>query len=81
MEPVKLTAEEGKALNLLVSSIEALDEHVALQVKARGELVQQKKDWWNKILKKYNLVKSNFYFNSVDGSVHKNAAQAAHKKV
>lgn len=72
MEPVKLTDAEVRELNLSICSIEALDEHVAKQIKARGELLNQKKDWWDKILKKYEIGKGDFHFNRLDGCIHSN---------
>jgi len=72
MEPVQLSETEARELNLIVSSLDALDEHVAKQIKARGELVHQKKEWWDKILKKYGMEKGDFHFNRLDGYIHKN---------
>ncbi len=55
MEPVKITEEHIKEINLIIASIEALDEHVQMQIKARGMLVGQRKDWWEKMRVLYNL--------------------------
>jgi len=55
MEPVKITEEEKKEIQLIQSSIQALDEHVQIQISARGELTNQKNKWWLNIREKYDL--------------------------
>jgi len=81
MEPFKVTDEEGRGINLLVCSIEALDEHVALQIKARGELLNQKMEWWGDIRKKYKINSSAVYFNRLDGSIHKSTKPKKKTKI
>jgi len=49
VEPIKITEEEARDMSAILCSIEALDEHVAMQMIARGHLVAQRVDWWNKV--------------------------------
>ena len=55
MKPTKITEQETREMSLILSSLLALDEHVAIQMTARGYLVQQRADWWNKIRAIYDL--------------------------
>jgi len=40
MKPVKIKEEEIKEMNLIIASIDALDEHVQMQIQTRGMLVE-----------------------------------------
>jgi len=70
MEPVKITEEEGRNIDLLSASVTALDEHVAIQIKARGELVNQLTGWWDEMREKYDLpYKTRYVYNRDDGCI------------
>jgi hypothetical protein len=55
MKPTKITEQEAGELSLISSCLVALDEHMAIQMTARGYLVQQRVEWWNKIRAIYDL--------------------------
>lgn len=71
MEPIKITEEEINEIELIICSIDALDEHVQIQIKARGQLVKQRKEWWEKLRKAHNLgdVTEVFHLNREKGVI------------
>jgi len=69
MEPVKITEEEKEAIQLIQSSIQALDEHVQIQLSARGELTHQKNNWWLNFREKYEVTDVQILIITPDGVV------------